>query len=253
MEQVVVNLATNARDAMPGGGKLVLETANVDIDETAAKRLGATPGEYVMLAVSDTGIGMPPEMRSRVFEPFFTTKAPGKGSGLGLAAAYGSVTQAGGKITVYSQPDCGSIFEVYLPRCSAPSEPARSFAPKGSETILLVDDEEGVRKLCGAVLEANGYTVLAADSGPAAIAAYDKNSHKVDLLLSDIVMSEMNGFELGRRLAGQTPGLKILYMSGYRENILENPGIAMLSKPFTPDTLLQKVREVLDATPQAQG
>ncbi len=250
MEQVIVNLATNARDAMPGGGKLVLETANVDVDEAAGKRLGALPGEYVMLAVSDTGVGIPAEMRSRVFEPFFTTKAPGKGSGLGLAAAYGTVTQAGGKITVYSQPDCGSIFEVYLPRCGAPAEPLRSTVPKGSETILLVDDEEGVRKLCGAVLESNGYTVLAAGSGPAAIAAYEKNAHKVDLLLTDVVMSEMNGFELGRKLAERTPGLKVLYMSGYRETIVDNPAIAFLSKPFTPDALLQKVREVLDATVQ---
>jgi hypothetical protein len=250
MEQVIVNLATNARDAMPGGGKLVLETANVDVDETAGKRLGAAPGEYVMLAVSDTGVGIPAEMHSRVFEPFFTTKAPGKGSGLGLAAAYGTVTQAGGKITVYSQPDCGSIFEVYLPRCDAPAEPLRKTAPKGSETILLVDDEEGVRKLCSAVLESNGYTVLAAGSGPAAIAAYEKNSHKVDLLLTDVVMSEMNGFELGRRLGERTPGLKILYMSGYRENLVDKPAIAFLSKPFTPDALLQKVREVLDATVQ---
>uniref|UniRef100_Q02BG5 histidine kinase n=1 Tax=Solibacter usitatus (strain Ellin6076) TaxID=234267 RepID=Q02BG5_SOLUE len=250
MEQVIVNLATNARDAMPGGGKLVLETANVDVDETAAKRLGATPGEYVMLAVSDTGVGIPAEMRSRVFEPFFTTKAPGKGSGLGLAAAYGSVTQAGGKITVYSQPDCGSIFEVYLPRCGAPAELAPRAASKGSETILLVDDEEGVRKLCSAVLETNGYTVLAAAGGPAAIAAYEKNAHKVDLLLTDIVMSEMSGFELGRKLAERTPSLKILYMSGYRENIVDKPEILFLSKPFTPDALLQKVREVLDATAQ---
>ena len=250
MEQVIVNLATNARDAMPGGGKLVLETANVDVDETAGKRLGAMPGEYVMLAVSDTGVGIPPEMRSRIFEPFFTTKAPGKGSGLGLAAAYGSVTQAGGKITVYSQPDCGSIFEVYLPRCSAPAEPPRKTVSKGSETILLVDDEEGVRKLCGSVLEVNGYTVLAADSGPAAIAAYEKNAHKVDLLVTDVVMSEMNGFELGRKLAERTPGLKILYMSGYPEHLVGKPEIVFLSKPFTPDALLQKVREVLDSTVQ---
>jgi PAS domain S-box-containing protein len=251
MEQVIVNLATNARDAMPGGGKLVLETANVDVDETAGKRLGAMPGEYVMLAVSDTGVGIPAEMRSRVFEPFFTTKAPGKGSGLGLAAAYGSVTQAGGKITVYSQPDCGSIFEVYLPRCGAAAEPPRKAVSKGSETILLVDDEEGVRKLCGSVLEVNGYTVLAAGSGPAAIAAYEKNAHKVDLLLTDVVMSEMNGFELGRKLAEKTPGLKILYMSGYREHLVDKPEIVFLSKPFTPDALLQKVREVLDATVQS--
>ncbi len=248
IEQVIVSMATNARDAMPNGGKLVLETANVDLDENASKRLGVKAGEHVMLAVSDTGIGMAPELRSRVFEPFFTTKAPGKGSGLGLAAAYGSVMQAGGQITVYSQPDCGTIFEVYLPRFNAPAEPQRKAAPKGSETILLVDDEEGVRKLCGAVLEANGYNVLAASNGEAAISVYDKNAHKVDLVLTDIVMAEMNGFELGRRLAEKTPELKILYMSGYRENLVGNPDIKLLSKPFTPETLLQKVRDVLDAT-----
>ena len=156
--------------------------------------------------------------------------------------------QADGQITVYSQPDCGTIFEVYLPRCIAPVEPLRKSAPKGSETILLVDDEEGVRKLCGAVLEANGYNVLAAEGAAAAIAVYEKNAHKIDLLLTDIVMSEINGFELGRRLAERTPGLKILYMSGYRENLVDKPALVLLSKPFTPDTLLQKVRDVLDAS-----
>ena len=248
IEQVIVNLATNARDAMPDGGKLVVETANADLDEPAGKRLGIAAGEYVMLAVSDTGIGMAPEMRSRIFEPFFTTKAPGKGSGLGLAAVYGSIKQAEGQITVYSQPDCGTIFEVYLPRAGAPAEPARKVQTKGSETILLVDDEEGVRRLCGAVLQANGYDVLAASNGPAAIAVYEKNAHKIDMLLTDIVMPQMNGFELGRQLAERTPGLRILYMSGYRENISNaNPPLALLSKPFTPDALLEKVREVLDA------
>jgi two-component system cell cycle sensor histidine kinase/response regulator CckA len=247
LEQVIVSMAANARDAMPSGGTLVLETANVDLDDKTAKRLGVESGAHVMLAVSDTGTGMTPEVRSRIFEPFFTTKAPGKGSGLGLAAAYGTIKQAGGQITVYSQPDCGTIFEVYLPRYDAPAEPARKTLPKGSETILLVDDEEGVRKLCSAVLEANGYNVLAAGSGHAAIAVYDKNAHKVDLLITDIVMSEMNGFELGRRLAERTPELKILYMSGYREHLVENPSITLLNKPFTPDALLQKVRNVLDA------
>ncbi|MCU1234673.1 MAG: sensor hybrid histidine kinase [Candidatus Solibacter sp.] len=248
MEQVIVNLATNARDAMPDGGKLAVETANVDVEELDSKRLGIRPGEYVMLAVSDTGTGITPENRSRVFEPFFTTKAPGKGSGLGLAAAYGSVKQAEGQITVYSQPDCGTIFEVYLPRAGAPTESEAKAAPKGSETILLVDDEEGVRKICGAVLEANGYNVLAASGAQAAIAIYEKNAHKVDLLLTDVVMPQMNGFELGRRLGERNPGLKILYMSGYRENVSDSGApISLLSKPFTPDVLLEKVRVTLDA------
>ena len=254
IEQVIVNLATNARDAMPDGGKLALETANVELDESAGKRLGVKPGQYVMLAVSDTGVGMAPEMRSRIFEPFFTTKAPGKGSGLGLAAAYGSVKQAEGQITVYSQPDCGTIFEVYLPRAGTATEPARKVAPKGSETILLVDDEEGVRKLCSAVLEANGYNVLAVTSGQAAIAIHEKNAHKVDMLLTDVVMPQMNGFELGRKLGEKNPELKILYMSGYRENISElDQPVALLSKPFTPDALLEKVREVLDASGNETG
>ncbi len=166
IEQAIVNLATNARDAMPNGGKLVIETANVDLEEQTGERLGMKACPCVMLAVSDNGIGMDAETRSRLFEPFFTTKEPGKGSGLGLSTVYGVVKQAQGQVTVYSQPGCGTIFEVYLPRVEGPvmkRPPARP--AMGSETILLVDDEEGVRKLCRAVLQANGYHVLEADSG----------------------------------------------------------------------------------------
>jgi len=246
MEQVVVNLATNARDAMPGGGKLVIETANVKLDELSGKNIGAPPGSYVMLAVSDTGVGMDQETRSRLFEPFFTTKGPGKGSGLGLSTVYGAVKQAEGHITVYSQPECGSIFELYLPRAEEPSpEPARKSSPRGSETILLVDDEEGVRKLCCAVLQANGYDVLEAGNGSAAIAAYEKNAHKIGLLLTDIVMPQIDGFELARRLGELSPSLKVLYMSGYQENSATHA--AFLHKPFTPNALLAKVRDVLDS------
>jgi two-component system, cell cycle sensor histidine kinase and response regulator CckA len=252
IEQVIVNLATNARDAMPNGGKLVVETANVDLEAQAGERLGMKPGPCVMLAVSDNGIGMDVATRSRLFEPFFTTKAPGNGSGLGLSTVYGVVKQAEGQVTVYSQPNCGTIFEVYLPRVTQPvmeRVPVRPLV--GSETILLVDDEEGVRKLCCAVLQTNGYNVLEAGSGQSALAAYDKNAHKVDMLLTDVVMRQMNGFELGRALSERTPGLKILYMSGYRDNAVEaEPGQApdrFLQKPFTPDALLAKVREVLDA------
>ena len=254
IEEVIVNLATNARDAMPNGGKLVVETANVSLEGQAAERLGMKPGPCVMLAVSDNGIGMDAETRSRLFEPFFTTKEPGKGSGLGLSTVYGVIKQADGQVTVYSQPNCGTIFEIYLPRVHGPVvERALAAArpAKGSETILLVDDEEGVRKLCCAVLQANGYNVLEADNGEAALAAYDKNAHKVDMLLTDVVMRQMDGFELGRTLWQQTPGLKILYMSGYRDNAgVTEPGQApatFLHKPFTPDILLAKVREVLDA------
>ena len=264
IEQVVINLATNSRDAMPHGGKLVIETANVELESAGGKPAvpvtGATvrtppepsaQGSYVMLAVSDTGKGMDAETRSRLFEPFFTTKAPGKGSGLGLATVYGIVRQCEGQVTVYSQPNCGTIFEVYLPRVSEPvTEPERKRSAKGSETILVVDDEEGVRKLVSAVLRSNGYEVLEAGTGGAALAIYEKNSHKIDMVLTDIVMPQMNGFELGRELTGRTPGLKILYMSGYRDNAYGANGEApraFLHKPFTPDVLLSKVREVLDS------
>jgi CheY-like chemotaxis protein len=252
LEQAIVNLATNSRDAMPNGGKLVIETANVDLEEQTGERLGMKACPCVMLAVSDNGIGMDPETRSRLFEPFFTTKEPGKGSGLGLSTVYGAVKQAQGQVTVYSQPGCGTIFEVYLPRVEGPvmkRPPARP--AMGSETILLVDDEEGVRKLCRAVLQANGYHVLEADSGDSALAAYEKNAHKVDMLLTDVMMRQMNGFDLGRALGQRTPGLKVLYMSGYRDNAggteAGQAPAAFLHKPFTPDALLAKIREVLDA------
>ncbi len=264
MEQVVVNLATNSRDAMPHGGKLVIETANVELDSLGAKVAISTAGgartsngepsghgSYVMLAISDTGKGMDAETRSRLFEPFFTTKAPGKGSGLGLATVYGIIRQCEGQVTVFSQPNCGTIFEIYLPRVSEPvTEPVRKRSSKGSETILLVDDEEGVRRLVSAVLKTNGYEVMEAANGAAALAVYEKNAHKIDMVLTDIVMPQMSGFELGRELLGRTPGLKILYMSGYRDNALTGNGEApraFLHKPFTPDVLLSKVREVLDS------
>jgi len=254
IEQAIVNLATNARDAMPQGGKLVIEIANAEVEEGAAsKNLGLPPGPYVMMAVSDTGVGMDAATRSRLFEPFFTTKMPGKGSGLGLATVYGIVKQSGGQITVYSQPNCGSIFEIYLPRVQEPQEAPRKALSKGSETILLVDDEEGVRKLVNAVLQSRGYEVLEASNGPMALAAFEKNAHKIDMVLTDIVMPQMTGFELGAKLAGSAPGLKILYMSGFRDNAPgagESPK-AFLHKPFTPDVLLAKVREVLDASDAA--
>ena len=252
LEQVVVNLATNARDAMPNGGKLVIETANAELDESTATNLAVRPGPYVMLAVSDTGIGMAAETRSRLFEPFFTTKAPGKGSGLGLATAYGAIKQSEGCVTVYSQPGCGTIFEIYLPLVmeAAVPVPVRTTSAKGSETILLVDDEEGVRKLVFAVLKSNGYDVVEAANGASALAAYEKNGHKIDMVLTDVVMPQMTGFELGKQLQERAPALKILYMSGYRDNAIGGSGPdaprAFLHKPFTPDVLLSKVREVLD-------
>ena len=247
MEQVLVNLASNAREAMPAGGKLVIETANADLDEAGGAPPGVHPGAYVMLAVSDTGVGMDAETRSRLFEPFFTTKAPGKGSGLGLATVYGAIKQAEGQVTVYSQPNCGTIFEIYLPRVSEKAaEEVRKGSAKGSETILVVDDEEGVRKLCGAILQANGYDALEAASASTALAAFEKNGHKIDLVLTDVVMAQMGGFELGRQLRERKPGLKVLYMSGYPEHAVDAAASAFLHKPFTPDALLGKVREVLD-------
>jgi PAS domain S-box-containing protein len=251
LEQVILNLATNARDAMPQNGKLVIETANVDIEEAASSNLAVKPGSYVMLAVSDTGVGMDTETRSRLFEPFFTTKDPGKGSGLGLATVYGIVKQSEGQITVYSQPGCGTIFEIYMPRVREAVTHALRGSRRGSETILLVDDEEGVRKLVSAVLKSNGYEVLEASNGAAALSVYEKNGHKIDLILTDVVMPQMGGFELGRELAARAPQLKILYMSGYRDNAPAVNGTeapkAFLHKPFTPDSLLAKVREVIDA------
>jgi PAS domain S-box-containing protein len=253
LQQAIVNLATNAREAMPNGGKLVLETSNLELDEAAAKKAGVKSGAYVMLAVSDTGSGMDAETRLRLFEPFFTTKEHGQGSGLGLSMVYGTVKQNDGYITVYSQVDCGTIFEICLPRVEpATSVPPgrRLAAPKGSETILLVDDEEGVRKLVSAVLGNGGYTVIEAANGSAALAVYEKNAHKIDLVLTDVVMPQMNGFELGHQLGGRNPDLQILYMSGYRDTPLNSqpgdPPKAFLNKPFTPDMLLAKVREVLD-------
>jgi len=253
MQQAIMNMATNAREAMPAGGKLVLETSNLELDDAAAKKAGVKLGPYVMLAVSDTGMGMDAATRSRLFEPFFTTKEQGKGSGLGLSMVYGTVKQNEGYITVYSQVNCGTIFEIYLPRV----EPAASIAAvrrpgvsKGSETILLVDDEEGVRKLVAAVLGSGGYTVMEAANGSAALSVYEKNSHKIDLVLTDVVMPQMNGMDLGQRLAEKNPDLRVLYMSGYGDGPVNTrpgePPKAFLNKPFTPDILLAKVREVLD-------
>lgn len=254
IEQVVMNLATNSRDAMPNGGKLVLETANVDLEDPAAcQKVGVPPGSYVMLAVSDTGIGMDNEIRRRLFEPFFTTKEQGKGSGLGLSTVYGIIHQSGGQITVYSQVGCGTIFEIYLPRATEEAtepRPTMLAPPKGSETVMLVDDEEGVRKLVCAILQSNGYSVIEAGNGQAALTAYEKNAHKVDMVLTDVVMPQMDGFELGERLLEKNPAIKILFMSGYRDNPVGSseklPLRPFLHKPFTPDVLLAKVREILD-------
>jgi two-component system, cell cycle sensor histidine kinase and response regulator CckA len=225
-------------------------------DASAGKKLGVAPGSYVMLAMNDTGVGMNDEVRSRLFEPFFTTKERGKGSGLGLSTVYGIIRQSGGQITVYSQLNCGTIFEIYLPRvkdATAVPDKAAAIPPKGSETVLLVDDEDGVRKLVCAILQSNGYSVIDASNGHSALAAYEKNAHKIDLVLTDVVMPQMDGFELVNQLTAKNPEVKVLFMSGFRDNPVGDPEARpnrpFLHKPFTPDVLLSKVREILDTRP----
>ena len=251
IELVLINLLTNSREAMPQGGKVVIESVNVEVDAASGKNLGLNPGSYVMLAVSDTGVGMDADTRSRLFEPFFTTKNPSKGSGLGLATVYGIVKQSQGQITVYSQPGCGTIFEIYLPRFHGPvTQGLDEPAPKGSETIMIVDDEQSVREVVSAVLKSHGYEVVEAGDAGAALAECEKLDRRIDLVLTEVVMPEMNGQELGRALAAREPRLKILYMSGYRDALArtapDGTNETLLLKPFTPEVLLSRVRELLD-------
>jgi two-component system cell cycle sensor histidine kinase/response regulator CckA len=257
IEQVVMNLVVNARDAMPGGGKITVETAEVVLDEHySATHAGVTPGKYVMLAVSDTGTGMDAETRSHIFEPFFTTKERGKGTGLGLSTVYGIVKQHGGDIWVYSEPGRGTTFKIYLPLAAAPAtSPAAEPKPpvRGScgETILLVEDEEGVRKYVRGVLETHGYRVLEASSGEAALKIGTSFQEPIALLLTDVVMPKMGGRELAAALAPHRPGMKVLYLSGYTDHVVVDRGVVhngseFLQKPFTPDALARKIREILD-------
>ncbi len=269
MEQMILNLCVNARDAMPDGGRLTIRTTNADLDEEAAKEWNdARPGPYVMLEVSDTGGGMDPETRAHLFEPFFTTKEQGKGTGLGLSTVYGTVQQSGGHISVESEPGQGSTFRVYLPRVAAPAiaaEPRRaggSAAPRPDaageglvagrgETILLVEDAERVRAVVREILEMSGYAVLEAHHGAEALELSNRHAGPIHLLVTDVVMPQMSGRELAQRLATLRPDLKVLYMSGYTDDAIVRhgvlaSGIAFLSKPFTPDALALKVRELLD-------
>src|SRR6266540_4326198 len=258
LQQVILNLAVNARDAMPGGGRLTIETRNVDLHEQYADEHRAViPGRYVLLAVRDTGAGMDAETQAHLFEPFFTTKGLGKGTGLGLATVYGIVKQSGGHIWVDSELGHGTTFKIYLPPVARPAEPleAPSSAPparlRGTERILLVEDEAAVRAVTRQLLQRNGYDVIEAPEGTAALALLQAGAVTVDLLLTDVVMPGMGGRELAQRVVPRYPGLRVLFMSGYtddavvRHSILED-GVNYLQKPFHPEALLRKVREVLD-------
>ena len=257
IEQVIMNLAVNARDAMPEGGRLTIATSNVELDSIyTGDHIPVTPGPYVLLAVTDTGVGMNAETKRRLFEPFFTTKEKGKGTGLGLATVYGIVKQSGGFIWVYSEVGQGTTFKIYLPRVpEAPTAPEPVRSPeslRGTETILIAEDSPAVRSAARQVLERLGYAVLDAPNGAAALDVGTRHSGALQLLLTDVVMPEMSGRQLAEQLSVVRPGLKVLYVSGYtddavvRHGVLEQ-GIAYLEKPFTPGRLARKVREVLDA------
>jgi PAS domain S-box-containing protein len=256
--QVIMNLAANSRDAMPEGGRFIIETANAMVDETfSVQHANMPPGPYVVLSVTDTGTGMTPEIRAHIFEPFFTTKETGKGTGLGLATVYGIVKQSGGYIWVSSELGQGTTFKVYLPRVDASPERAQPAAApvancRGSETLLVVEDEEGVRTLVRDYLQTSGYTVLEAGRGEEALRIACEHAGEISLMITDVVMPGMNGRELAERMTLLRPDMKVLYMSGYaeaavyRKGILE-PGAPFLQKPFGPPDLGRKVRDVLGA------
>ncbi|HXW15580.1 MAG TPA: ATP-binding protein, partial [Terriglobia bacterium] len=254
LEQVLMNLAVNSRDAMPRGGKLTIETCNFRADqEYVNNHYPMLPGSYVELAVSDTGIGMSAETQTKIFEPFFTTKERGKGTGLGLATVYAIVKQCKGYIWVYSEEGRGTTFKIFLPVVEAVPEPAqhRMHATGGSETIILVEDDDNVRAVAGRILGSRGYNVLEAPSGLAALLMPGEHKGPIHLLLTDLVMPVMSGRELAEKLVQSVPGLKVLYMSGYtddaaiRHGVLQS-GVPFLQKPFSPEGLARKVREVLD-------
>ncbi|MBW2670713.1 MAG: response regulator [Deltaproteobacteria bacterium] len=258
IEQIIINMAVNSRDAMPQGGKLVLETANVHIDENYLSEHGIneTPGSYVMLAISDTGSGMDKETQEHLFEPFFTTKEIGKGTGLGLSTVYGIVKQNTGFIWVYSEPGHGTTFKVYLPKVKegvAPEEKEQTPVGdlNGSETVLIVEDDDRLRNLTRKILERYGYSIQKAENGEDALRVSEEHDGSIDLMLTDVVMPKMSGRETAERLQPLYPQMKVIYMSGYTDNAIVHhgvlvPGINFLEKPFTPEGLARKVREVLD-------
>ena len=264
LEQVLMNLIVNARDAMPEGGELVIETRDARLDGTdGSECAGAKAGDYVTLAVSDTGCGIPEPMQSRIFEPFFTTKEYGKGTGLGLSTAHGIITQSGGYITVRSEPGVGATFKVYLPLVQSAPAVNVATAPvstvtRGAETILLVEDDDAVRTTATRILERAGYTIYAAADGSEALAIHDRIGHGIDLLLTDMIMPEMSGGELTTRIREREPNVAVLVMSGYTEQTslrqrLVDSGSTFIQKPFTPEGLTAKVREALNATAAVQA
>ena len=257
IEQIVLNLAVNARDAMPEGGKLTIETANVDLDQTYARsHVAVRPGPYVMLAITDTGFGMSPEVQARIFEPFFTTKEQGKGTGLGLSTVYGIVNQSGGNIWVYTEPGRGTSFKVYLPRVEeeltrVETGVAIPEKTQGSETILLVEDEETIRSLMRSILQEQGYTVLEAGHGPQALQISQTHSGPIHLMLTDVIMPQTSVREFAQKMWKLRPHLKILFASGYSDDAIVHHGVLeegtnFIQKPFTIVGLSRKVREVLD-------
>ena len=258
MEQVIANLAVNARDAMPRGGKLLIETGNVELDAVyAATRADARPGPHVMLAVSDTGHGMDAEVLGHMFEPFYTTKAPGLGTGLGLATVYGIVRQLGGQVMVYSEVERGTSFKIYLPRLEAAADQLQVAAaagppPGGTETVLLVEDEPALRVLVEEILTKGGYHVLQNEKPEAALALAASHGGAIDLVLTDVIMPNMSGRQMADALRLGRPGIRVLFMSGYTDDAISHhgilePGTHFLEKPFTADGLLRKIREVLEA------
>jgi signal transduction histidine kinase/ActR/RegA family two-component response regulator len=261
IEQILMNLAVNALDAMPRGGRLTIRTANVVLDEASRhEHTDVVPGAYVLLSVTDTGCGMSEEVQARIFEPFFTTKEVGKGTGLGLATVYGIVKQTGGHIQVKSAVGQGTTFDIYLPAHhdpAEPAEPARTEAvlpvtTEGSEMVLVAEDEDSLRRMIGFALRQQGYTVLEARNGPDALRKSQELTRPLDLLVTDVAMPQMSGRELAQQLTGRFPGVKVLYISGYTDDVvlrhgLEEAKVNFLHKPFPLTVLARKVREVLDS------
>jgi CheY-like chemotaxis protein len=264
LEQVVLNLAVNARDAMPKGGKLTIGTSNAVLEADYARtHQSVVPGFYTLLAVSDTGCGMDSETQAHLFEPFYTTKDPGKGTGLGLSMVYGIVKQSGGSIWVYSEPNQGSTFKIYLPslqktrEANATQEPPEKLA-NGSETVLVVEDESAVRSFTRMVLQRSGYQVIEASNGEEVLSLSREHPGEIQLLVTDMVMPGMGGRQVAEALEQQRPGVRVLYLSGYIENAVSQRGalgsaLPFLQKPFTMEALLRKVRQVLDQPAKSES